>query len=346
MVSTNYIDKEYTNIIKGIALIFMFIHHFFTFPDRLVSGINYAHIDMFSEFFHTPFKLCVSIFAFLTGYFYYYNNKKNLRYSFRKATDLYVNYIIILLMMLALDGVLKCYDFNIKNIALELLVIHKPNMEFCWYVFFFFMAIFILPFFSRIANKSSVLAFSLGVVVPNIIVFIINAINKNIEIGKIDLVFDMVKYISWFPCVASGYVFAKEGLFQRLDISYSKNKLIKIIVYLSFMVLPFFARNVSSSFDFLYAPLFIFGLIKVLKFIPNLKVLLPISVIGKYSLCMWFIHSVFFNVSKEYTQPILFYPKNPVLVLIWGSLLCLAISYVLSFPINFLNRTKNKLFKL
>lgn len=345
-LSPNYIDKQYTNIIKGVALLFMFIHHFFTFPERLVSGIDYTYINIFSEIFHDPLKICVSIFAFLTGYFYYYNKKKNLKYAFRKSTDLYVTYFVILLVMLALDYVLKCFDFSPKSIVLELLIIDRPNMEFCWYVLFFFMAVFILPLFSRIAQRSSVLAFSLGVVIPNFIVFIMNLTSDHLDTGKLDLIIDVVRFIRWFPCVASGYIFAKEGLFQRLDINYSKNKFIKAVVYLLFMLLPLFARSANTGFDFLYAPIFIFGLIKAIKFIPNIKVLLPFSIIGKYSLYMWFIHSVFFNVSKEYTQPILFYPHDPILVLIWGLLLCLAVSFVLSFPINFLNRIKNKVFNL
>ena len=28
-----YLDREITKMIKGIALVMMFVHHFFTFPD-------------------------------------------------------------------------------------------------------------------------------------------------------------------------------------------------------------------------------------------------------------------------------------------------------------------------
>ena len=68
--------------------------------------------------------------------------------------------------------------------------------------------------------------------------------------------------------------------------------------------------------------------------------------IGKHSLLMWFIHSIFFNVSKEFTQPILYYPHNPVIVTIWGLIMCLLISILLSFPINYITKIKNKIFKL
>ena len=80
--------------------------------------------------------------------------------------------------------------------------------------------------------------------------------------------------------------------------------------------------------------------------IKNIKLLLPLSIIGKYSLLMWFLHSVFFNVSKAYTQTILYYPHNPILVVLWGLIICLAVAFVISFPINWLNKAKNSVFKL
>ena len=107
-----------------------------------------------------------------------------------------------------------------------------------------------------------------------------------------------------------------------------------------------FARIANASFDFIYAPIMIYGLITTFDLIRFKKVLFPLSIIGKYSLLMWFIHSVFFNVSKEYTQPVLYYPHNPVLVLLWGLLLSLAVSFIVSYPINLINKIKNKLFKL
>lgn len=346
LVSKNYIDKQYTNIIKGIALIFMFIHHFFTFPERIVCGAEYANIELFSAYFHDALKICVSIFAFLTGYFYFFNKNKTYKYSIKKSTDIYINYVVIFALMLLLNFFLKCYDFSIKNIILELLLLSTPTMEFCWYVLFFIMVMFIMPVFSKIADKSSVFAFIVGVVVPGFIVFTLNTLSGYEMFEKLDVVFDVIKYISWFPCVVSGYIFAKDSLFQNMDIFDIKNRFFKVALYLLFMIVPMLIRNNNASFDFIYAPAFIFGLINILKMLPNIKIMYPIAMIGKYSLLMWFIHSVFFNVSKEFTQPILYYPHNALLVTVWGLLLCLLISIVISFPINFIIKIKNKVLRL
>ena len=58
-----YFDRNTTNIIKGIALIMMFIHHFYTIPGWWVEGISYPLIEKFTLYFCMPSKLCVSTFA-------------------------------------------------------------------------------------------------------------------------------------------------------------------------------------------------------------------------------------------------------------------------------------------
>ena len=61
-----------TNILKGIAVIFMFVHHMFTFPRWYIDSISYPELKDFASFFCSPFKLCVGMFAFLTGYSYFF----------------------------------------------------------------------------------------------------------------------------------------------------------------------------------------------------------------------------------------------------------------------------------
>jgi len=72
----SYFDKHTTNIIKGIALIFMFIHHMFTFPDAYIDGISYPALEPYAKWLCTPFNMCVAIFAFLTGYCYFFCKEK------------------------------------------------------------------------------------------------------------------------------------------------------------------------------------------------------------------------------------------------------------------------------
>lgn len=70
--------KETTRCLKGIMLIFMFILHIFCSPtlcegNELWYGTNML---VFAYYFQKPFDICVPVFAFLTGLFYFSNQKK------------------------------------------------------------------------------------------------------------------------------------------------------------------------------------------------------------------------------------------------------------------------------
>ncbi len=336
----NYIQRPYTNVIKGVALILMFAHHFFTFPDRIVDASDFVIAPWVAQYLHDPLKICVSVFAFLTGYTYYFREDKSLFNSLRKTLDIYINYVIVLSVFVIIGLCLGTYQLTVKGLALELLFIDKSNMEFCWYVAFYIMALFILPFYARLARKNSVFAFSVGLVVPYMLVFCLDVIKQELEIGALDYLFDILKYLKWFPCIASGFLFAQENLFYKLERLFLNRPSIKLVVsFLFVLVLPF-CRYENAQFDFIYAPLFAFGLIGLVKAI-NIKFLAPVSIIGKYSMLMWFFHCAFFNVSKSITQPVLYYPHVPILVLLWGLILCLVPSYLASFAAGWIIRIKN-----
>ena len=57
---------------------------------------------------------------------------------------------------------------------------------------------------------------------------------------------------------------------------------------------------------------------------------------------MWFLHCIFFNVCSEKTQHILYFPKNPVLVVLFGLLLCYVVSVLVDFGLRFILEKKNK----
>ena len=77
-------------------------------------------------------------------------------------------------------------------------------------------------------------------------------------------------------------------------------------------------------------PLFIYGLIEIISLVKCKTVRLVAAEIGKMSMFMWFLHSVFFNCSKEIFQKVLYFPRCPLFVLIWG----LAVCWAASVPIN------------
>ena len=70
-----YFSKETTNIIKGVAIILMFFHHFWGFPNWILPEYGGSAYENLS-FLRFPLKICVLIFCSLSGYFYYFSRKK------------------------------------------------------------------------------------------------------------------------------------------------------------------------------------------------------------------------------------------------------------------------------
>ena len=83
MKKNNFISLTETNILKGVALIFMYIHHMFTYPGMYIDGISYPSLETFAQIFRHPFNP-VSIFCFITGYTYVFSKNKTLKQSLKK----------------------------------------------------------------------------------------------------------------------------------------------------------------------------------------------------------------------------------------------------------------------
>lgn len=348
MIAKSYIPRETTNILKGIALVLMFIHHLFTFPVWYVDSISYPELTQFAVVMRSPTNICVSIFAFLTGYFYVFA-KPTFKYSLKKSTDVWLTYFVTYILMMIPALVLRVY--NIENMRLESFGINRYLMYFCWYVNFYIVSIFLLPLFARLADKHILIAFMLGIAAPPVFV---SVCHKGFITNQD--VLEIISSLAWFPIVACGYMFARYSLFEKVfDKLFKqgiKHKALQIFVYSVLIVFAFVGRykmpwikfHLEWNADILYAPLLIYGVVNLVNLISFKKLFIPLQWIGKYSLLMWFIHCVFFNVLKPYTQWFLYLPGHPVLVVLWGLLICLIPAVILNFPLKYLLKGKNWVF--
>lgn len=346
--------RETTAMIKGIALICMFIHHLFTFPEWYVAGISYPSLGTFARVFQEPFRICVPVFAFLTGYGYQFVRQADYRYSLRKITDVLLSYWAVYLLLLIVAKATGHYVFDLRAIGLELFGLKLPVMVFCWYVYFYVVAMLLLPLLPCKTAGQGVL---FGMVLP---VFLQTFLLQLIPHYTLRAVITEVG--NWLPCVAAGLICARFSLFERLDSGLRERipgRPLRAVVVLGMMLAAFLGRHYLRSLtmqfagpggttataqlwlDILYAPMFIYGAGKLVQRIGAIGV--PLKLLGRYSLLMWFLHCIFFNVCRELFQPILYLPKNPVLVLIWGLLLCFGAAVLIDLPLKWVLKWKNRL---
>lgn len=352
-----YMDRDTTSAIKGIALIFMFIHHFFTFPDFFIDGISYPWIQTFADLFVEPMKMCVPVFSFLTGYFYAFNRERTLRYALRKILDLYVSYWCVYLVILAVAVTAGCWQLSLYSFVFEMAAVKTPLMVFCWYVVFYACSMTLLPLLAK-QDAHPVEDILYLLVLPVAVTSVLSGMYLE------GFLKDVIMNIrDWFPGIVSGYLCGKYGVFEKLfdrGLQRCRYTVSKVMICLALAVAAAAGRYwwkylclgsiylrtgnypIMLAADFFLAPMFVYGVAKLLQYIKNTVLMKLFKEIGKYSLYMWFFHCIFFNECRNLTQPILYWLRNPVLVVIWGLILCYIPSVLLDKPVTCLNKLKNR----
>lgn len=108
MVNTIKFGKSETQILKGIAIILMVSNHLFPIPEWIFPENQFADFYIGSKgiaaYFGGFSKICVAIFAMLSGIgFYYTYNKYGKKYgyihNFRKLLPFFVTYWVCILFV-------------------------------------------------------------------------------------------------------------------------------------------------------------------------------------------------------------------------------------------------------
>lgn len=226
------------------------------------------------------------------------------------------------------------YKFSFKNIVFELVGNCPLNgiMVFCWYVYFYIITMLLLPMISRISGAGGFLKDLLLC----LWMFLFYYIKEYIQSG--------ITYTLWstFPVVFCGFACGKNNIFKYISDYLDKitPQVFCVVVYVLCAIVCFLGRWMIPAFcflqmDIIYIPLFIFSILQLIRKSEYRFALL--NILGKYCLGMWFIHCVFFNVSKTTWQPILYAPYYPIFVIIWGCIICFSVSYIMNillFPVT------------
>lgn len=338
-------DRTTTAAIKGIALILMFIHHFFSYPEWYVEGVAYPQLTAWIRFFRYSLKICVPVFAFLTGYFYVYARRKTLLYSLGKISDLLISYWVVFFPVLCFALLTGYRGLTVFGFLMGVIGRNIPLMTFCWYVSFYCMAMLLLPLLADRKRNAPLRETIIMVCLPIAVCAALETV-----IGSHTLRTMLEEIRLWFPCVASGYLCSKYNAFGKADQYLNGKKAwVCVLAYGGCIGIALAGRYlcdvlpVGVTLDLLYAPVFVYGLSRLLLRARRGCAMNVLQSIGQRSLMMWFIHCIFFNVSNEITQRILYAPVHPVLVVLFGLALCYAAACLLSPAANGLIHVKNRM---
>ena len=328
------LDVRLSKAIKGVAIILMVAHHCFGFPAWYIQGVNYSNVVILgvpmSTWIMNSTDICVSLFAFLTGWAYFFNQKKTLKYSLGKIVNFLKYYWFILLLIFVPAAVMLAkYVPTAKEILMNLFALKTNFVSFAWYVYFYIFTMLTLPFVTKLFRDKILFNFLFAVVYC---VALYNLVS-HVVVFRADITNGLLNCLYWYPCVLVGYLLAKHDLFSRLHRYFKHpNKILYAVTFLVVLGCRLKWQSVLNvNLDVLYAPAAVYCLVMLLN--PGAAVVRKtLEFLGLQAMNIWFLHSIFFSpVMRQTFQKIAFLPSNPVLVVIWVILLCLPFSIVINF---------------
>lgn len=340
-------DKKTTGMLKGVALILMFAHHLFGFPEWLLAGNTFLSIPFQTQttaYFLGKFgNICVGMFMFLTGYGIFYSYKKGncFSYSIKKILTFLAQYWIMLFtFFIPVELLCGVRDYSLSFILKEMFAISVRIVNFAWYVRFYVLAMLTMPVLKKILSKKT------GAVIILIYWILCIGLRQLAQIRDMGMFYTILEeYLRFMPTVILGYLFAQYDLFNRLNSALVKIKLGNaftglIICGAVYVLRVKFLKETYPylpSTDFFLTPLYIYGLIKLLNTVKFKPVEKTLCFIGAHSMNLWFLQSVFYGTTGA-LQFIAYMPKGSVLILAWSIICLLPVSWVY-------NKIFNKLFR-
>ncbi|MCE5286627.1 MAG: acyltransferase [Pelosinus sp.] len=359
MKTTNYLELESkkfifnvtsTQMIKGVALLLMLIHHIFSFPDwwtvqNPYIGIFIGHKTL--EYYLGVFgKICVSIFAFLTGYgmFYALEKDNTINKFIHKALSFLTTYwTILFFIFLPINLILGNNDLlKVKEVLKNIVAISTSIIAFAWYVRFYILVLLSFPLLISICKK-----FNNPYICICFIWVVAILINRVIgHSGYTSFIIQwLMEYFTYMPSVIAGICFAQHKVFDMLNVTLVKYKLNSLFISITtvclIIMIRFFTQNHFSTDTFL-TPIFIYSIIDILNHINSYKVNKLLTFLGKHSLNLWFLHAIFFFNTKA-IQWVLYFPKYSIVIVVWCILILLPFSILINFILSKINSYSNLL---
>ena len=213
--------KEYAQVIAGMAILLMVAHHFFGFRDYLLPGVAWIPLCKIAgievERIIAAFgKICVSLYAFNSGYVMWVNRNDYRRLSYRlgRLLKFLVAYWVVGLLFYLYA--MAVGDQNPTGTNLLLMLIgyttgpyeNYVNMAFAWYVTYYLFFVLLANVWLRLLSTCSK-AVDLTVIV---IAVALLHMREFIPSPPIDLGF-----LSPVAVGLWGIVAAKWHLFEMLD---------------------------------------------------------------------------------------------------------------------------------
>lgn len=349
------LTKMQSKIIYGIAILMMIYHHLFCLPERLnndyISILNFNGINL-EERIAWFCKLCVALYAFISGYGMYLSaNKKkfekvedkliyDIKFSIKHLIKFYFKFSIVFLIFIPLGYIFFNIDFNIKELIKNYLTIsHSYNGEW-WYIRAYIYMLILFPFLDvlmcKIKDKNSFKIKSILIILPCLFIAII--LKFNILDVTIKDFFNL--HFMYILCFIVGYLFSQFNIYGKIENIIKKYKKMDLIISIISLLMLIYIRNKFAihprynKLDFIIAPIFIYSILTIIKYIDKKHIISKILIyFGNYNTFIWLTHTFY---CYYYFQSIILKFKYSIFIYLITILISLITSILLNYICNWL----------
>lgn len=308
--------KEMSAKIKGVAILIMLCHHFIVMP--------FSDFPVLVKAFGGACKICVAIYAVLSGYGYYFSKEKTICYGLRKIWGLLKIYWISLFTIFIPAAILEGAELTPGRLVLEVFGLY-PNLNwFAWYVYFYIFCMLIMPIIYRGFRFHPIVNLGILLVIPYLMELALYCVPNNNEIV---FVHELISCIVYLPCFLIGFWMAENKVVEKYkSIQWSKAFLLNIVGIIAVFAMRILIHEAFGFlFDVFYAPLLICFLVGTFEALSKARFVNALFImLGKYSTGMWFFHAAFFSKYVcDWFKPILLLVSWPPLMFVWLIILSL-----------------------
>ncbi len=310
--------KEQSKMLQGLAILMMLYHHLFSTPEAL--GIPYRSLLKFGDVnaelrMAWFFKICVGIYAFVSGYGLCRSLQKKESGSFfgklkndyvlviRKLFSFYTQYWLVFILFVPVGFWFFGKTFVLSEFLLNFIGISSTYNGAWWYVLQYLKMLLTLPLvdalftvFADRKEKITKLVFYGVIFAVLVLLFALSLLEPVIEFFQ----------PAFYLCFLMGYLIARFRLYElawRIVVYITKKETLAETVLFILGILAFLlviicrvkiAKDASSAgLDFIFVPVFGFGFLKILEHLP--KVSKAFAFFGSLSTFIWLTHVFYYD---------------------------------------------------
>ena len=331
----NFLTRDDTKIMKGIAILFMLMHHLWFFPSRIYGGGVLSEFSMFgmpmTSYLGYFGKICVPMFFFFGGYGVYKSSYGRSYDVVGRLKRLYFSYWKVFLVFIPIGFLFfssqtpYCSDqviytryakFVPKEFFSNFLGFSSTYNREWWFLISYVFSLVSFPFVRAVIDKYSArMNIFIAIVVSLLFAHVFPGLKMVPALGVLGNSHMYVRFFCqiapYAACFWMGAIVARNGLLDRLNDSAKKNGVLNPFADVVAICLVVIMRQneIGDIFDIFFIPVLTVAVMDLLRRIKFLKK--GIWYVGCQSTSMWLIHSFFcyyFNVPAK----IVAYPKYAI----------------------------------